>query len=216
LHRHLLDPWQDWRLGIDASGRHWPSELSLQGANAEQASEYIGRPTWVLSRALDRLGINPRDFVFVDLGSGKGRVILRAGARPFRRVEGVEFSEPLHRQAVGNIARAEALGHLRAPVIAHNIDAAKYDLPREKLVIYSFSPFGKKVMQQFADRLVASLRAHPRDCYFIHLNPQHPECLGGAFEPMAPSPRQATLDRLISPWPLRIYRYREAFGGAAA
>ena len=133
LHRHLLDPWQDWRLGIDASGRHWPSELSLQGANAEQASEYIGTPTWVLSRALDRLGINPRDFVFVDLGSGKGRVILRAGARPFRRVEGVEFSEPLHRQAVGNIARAEALGHLRAPVIAHNIDATKYDLPREKL-----------------------------------------------------------------------------------
>ena len=179
MHRHLLDPWQDWRLGIDASGRHWPSELSLQGANAEQASEYIGTPTWVLSRALDRLGINPRDFVFVDLGSGKGRVILRAGARPFRRVEGVEFSEPLHRQAVGNIARAEALGHLRAPVIAHNIDAAKYDLPQEKLVIYSFSPFGKKVMQQFADRLVASLRAHPRDCYFIHLNPQHPECLGG-------------------------------------
>jgi hypothetical protein len=171
LHRHLLDPWQDWRLGIDASGRHWPSELSLQGANAEQASEYIGTPTWVLSRALDRLGINPRDFVFVDLGSGKGRVILRAGARPFRRVEGVEFS--------------------------------------------AFSPFGKKVMQQFADRLVASLRA-PRDCYFIHLNPQHPECLGDAFEPMAPSPRQATLDRLISPWPLRIYRYREAFGGAAA
>jgi hypothetical protein len=169
-----------------------------------------------LSRALDRLNIDPRDFVFVDLGSGKGRVILRAGARPFHRVEGVEFSEPLHRQAVRNIAAAKAARHLRAPVLAHNLDVTKYDLPREKLVIYSFSPFGKTVMQQFVDRLVASLRAHPRDCYFIHLNPQHPECLGDAFEPVTPSPRQAAFDRLISPWPLVTYRYRQAIAGAAA
>lgn len=216
MHRHLLDRWQDWRLGIDASGRHWPSELSLQGPNAGQASEYIGTPTWVLSRALDRLDIDPRDFVFIDLGSGKGRVILRAGARPFRRVEGVEFSEPLHRQAAENIASAEAAGTLRAPVVTHNIDATAYELPRENLVIYSFSPFGKKVMQHFADRLLASLRACPRECYFIYLNPQHPDCLGDAFEPLAPSNRQAALDRLISPWPLAIYRNREAWGGASA
>jgi hypothetical protein len=204
LHRHLLDPWQDWRLGIDASGRHWPSELSLQGPNAEQAAEYIGTPTWVLSRALDRLGIDPRNFVFIDLGSGKGQVILRAGARPFRRVEGVEFSEPLHRLAIGNIASAKAAGHLRAPVVSRNLDATKYDLPREK------------VMQQFAERLLASLRAQPRSAIFIYLNPQHPECLGDAFEPLPPSPRQAALDRLISPWPLAIYRYREAVGAAVA
>jgi hypothetical protein len=59
--------------------------LSLQGPNAEHSTEYIGTPTWVLSRALDRLQLDPRDFVFVDLGSGKGRVILRAATRPFRR-----------------------------------------------------------------------------------------------------------------------------------
>jgi hypothetical protein len=148
--------------------------------------------------------------------SGKGRVILRAGARPFRRVEGVEFSEPLHRLAIGNIASAEAAGHLRAPVVSRNLDATTYELPRENLVLYSFSPFGKKVMQQFAVRLLASLRAQPRECYFIYLNPQHPECLGDAFEPLPPSKRQAALDRLISPWPLQIYRYREAVGAAVA
>jgi hypothetical protein len=120
LHRHLLDRWQDWLLGIDASGRHWPSELSLQGPNAEQSTEYIGSPTWVLSRALDRLQLNPRDFVFVDLGSGKGRVILRAATRPFRRVEGMEFSEPLHRVPCGISTRPappERSGRRSSPII---------------------------------------------------------------------------------------------------
>ena len=131
--------------------------MSLQGPNAEQSTEYIGSPTWVLSRALDRLQLNPRDFVFVDLGSGKGRVILRAATRPFRRVEGVEFSEPLHRVALRNIDKARAAGALRAPVVAHNsvMDATAFDPPREPLVIYSFNPFGKKIMQRFVERLVA-------------------------------------------------------------
>lgn len=213
LHRHLLDRWQDWLLGIDASGRIWPSELSLKGPNAEQASEYIGTPTWVLRRALDRLNLDTRNFVF-DLGSGKGRVILRAAARPFRRVEGVEFSEPLHRIALKNIAKARAAGMLRSPVIAHNQDVTEFDVPKEPLVIYSFNPFGQKIMKTFLEKLGASLRAHPRDCYFIYLNPQHRDCFneGRNFTPMPPSRREAVLDRLISPWPLIIYRYQQKGG----
>jgi len=151
--------------------------------------------------------------VFVDLGSGKGRVILRAATRPFRRVEGVEFSEPLHRVALRNIDNARAAGALRAPVVANNMDATKFDPPREPLVIYCFNPVGKKLMQQFVERLAASLRTHPRDCYFIYLNPQCPECFGeGSFEPVPSSRRQTPLDTLISPWPMAIYRYRRSGG----
>jgi hypothetical protein len=67
-------------------------------------------------------------------------------------------------------------------VVAHNsvMDATAFDPPREPLVIYSFNPFGKKIMQRFVERLVASLRAHPRDCYFIYLNPQCPQCISEA------------------------------------
>jgi hypothetical protein len=93
------------------------------------------------------------------------------------------------------------------------MDATKFDPPREPLVIYCFNPFGKKIMQQFVERLVASLRAHPRDCYFIYLNRQCPECFGeGGFEPVPSSPRQTAIDKLISPWPLVICRYRRSDG----
>src|SRR5712691_7958897 len=130
IHRHVLDPWQDGRLGIDASGLHWPDELALQGCNVQQANEYFGTPSWVFSRALDALGLETSRFVFVDLGSGKGRTLLLAAKRPFLRIEGVELSEAMHRVALRNIARAREAGALCAPVVAHRKDVTDYELPR--------------------------------------------------------------------------------------
>lgn len=45
---------------------------------------------------------------FVDIGSGKGRVVLVASTLPFMRVVGVEFSEDLDRIARENLSRFPA------------------------------------------------------------------------------------------------------------
>lgn len=55
--------------------------------------------------SLEKLKINPKDFTFIDFGSGKGRVLLIAAGLPFRAVVGVEFSAELHEIAVQNIVR---------------------------------------------------------------------------------------------------------------
>jgi len=52
-------------------------------------------------KACDRL----RDFTFVDLGSGKGRVLLMASHYPFKRIIGVEFIPELHQVAQENIRK---------------------------------------------------------------------------------------------------------------
>ena len=210
LHRHLLDPLQDGRLGIEASGRHWPKELSLVGRNAEHSNEYVGTPSLVLHRALDALKIDTSRFVFIDLGSGKGRVLLRAAMRPFRRVEGVELSEPMHRIAQKNLRLAEAAGLVLSPVAVHHLDVTDYKLPQEPMVLYLFNPFGEAVIGQVLETLAASLREHPRECYVIYLNPVHRDRFKQCplLEEM-PRPTWAkALDRLISPWPLITYQYR--------
>ena len=46
-----------------------------------------------------------RDFTFIDLGCGKGRVLLMASDYPFKKIIGVEFMPELHRAAQKNIAR---------------------------------------------------------------------------------------------------------------
>src|ERR1017187_10137955 len=45
------------------------------------------------------------DFVFIDLGSGKGRTLLMASDYPFRRIVGVELLPALHRAAQENLSR---------------------------------------------------------------------------------------------------------------
>src|ERR1700691_4568599 len=46
--------------------------------------------------------IDLSEFVFVDLGSGKGRTLLMASDYPFQRIVGVELLPALHETAKGN------------------------------------------------------------------------------------------------------------------
>jgi tRNA G46 methylase TrmB len=57
-----------------------------------------------LRRILPHREVNDHD-VFVDVGSGMGRVVLQAARYSFRKVIGVEISETLHGIAWENIDR---------------------------------------------------------------------------------------------------------------
>jgi SAM-dependent methyltransferase len=210
IHFHLFDRWSDQRLGIDATGMHSPAELALQGENAQFAAEYFATPAWIFRRLVDSLAIDVGRFVFVDYGCGKGRVLALAAERAFLRVEGVELSEDLHRMAVGNIAKARSSGALRAPVVVHHRDASDYELPEEPLVVYLFNPFGERVISRVADAIQASLRATPREAYVIYVNAIHRDCFDRmtCLQEIPRSMWSKTLDRLMTRWPMAIYRAR--------
>ena len=53
---------------------------------------------------VEALPFDLTDYVFVDLGSGKGRILLLASRYPFRGVVGVEFAHELNEVAERNIA----------------------------------------------------------------------------------------------------------------
>jgi hypothetical protein len=50
----------------------------------------------MLDTLRDDANINFNDYVFIDLGSGKGRTLLMAADYPFRRIVGVELLPALH------------------------------------------------------------------------------------------------------------------------
>jgi SAM-dependent methyltransferase len=208
LHRHLIDAWQDRRLGIDASGLHWPTELAATGPNAEHGKEYFGTPTLVLARILNRLSIDPSRFVFVDLGSGKGRVVLHAAIRPFHQVVGVELSESMHQAASLNLASAEAGGRLRAPVRLINQDILDFELPELPLVLYMFDAFSKTVLNMLLDKIERSLAAHPRECFLVYVNAVDKDCIASRplLSQLPVAPPAQFIDRLVCPWPLVIFR----------
>ena len=67
---------------------------------------------------------NYGDFTFIDMGSGKGRVLFVAAERPFRSIQGVEYDAGLHRQAEDNIARSS---RKLSRIELHNVDASQYE-----------------------------------------------------------------------------------------
>lgn len=125
------------------------------------------------AKALDQLAINPPDFHFVDLGSGKGRALFLASKAGFCKVTGVEFSGELHQQAQKNIESASVSRmwpHTDRIEVFHD-DAANYEPPKVPLVLYLFNPFDATIMGRVVDRWTKSMVTHSHDLWVMYGNP---------------------------------------------
>lgn len=205
VHRHVIDADYDRVLGVETDGVHLPNALNLTGEHARHAHEYLASPTSVFRRMILSIPIDFRRFVFVDLGSGKGRILMMAAELPFQRVDGVELSRELHRTALKNIAAIAPRG---LNIFLHNMDATDYEFSPEPFVIYLFHPFQETVVARVLENLQQSLRRAPREGYILYLNAKHRD-LFDAADFLAPMPRSIvarSIDRVISPWPVAFYR----------
>lgn len=114
---------------------------------------YEPTPVRIVEQVLDALPIAVGDHTLVDLGSGKGRVVLLASRRAFRAVVGIEHREALHTVAQRNRAVFTRAGGPRCPIHLMCGDAAHHPLPDGKLVVWLFNPFGADVLQVLLRRL---------------------------------------------------------------
>lgn len=124
-----------------------------------------------LPRALDRSEVGPED-VFVDFGSGKGRVVFQAAQYPFRRVVGVEISSALTEIARSNIAENRGrMTCLQVELITS--DVTEFAVPDDMTIAYFFIPFTGSVFKRAIDRIVDSMDRRPRRVKLIYVYPLH-------------------------------------------
>jgi SAM-dependent methyltransferase len=111
------------------------------------------------------------DFVFVDMGSGKGRTLLMASDYPFRRIVGVELLPALHQAAQENLSKYRS--ETRKCIALESIcaDATEFALPAEPTVLYLFNPFPEAGLKRMIANLEQSLQARPRTVYLLYHNP---------------------------------------------
>jgi SAM-dependent methyltransferase len=176
--------WWDITHHVSTRTRVFTGSLGVTGPVADHARPYEASDTTVLPRLLPQLHIRYRDYVFVDLGSGKGQAVFLAAEFPFKRAIGVELSPALHaiaRENCGTFRSARQACHCIELICG---DAAEFTFPNEPLVIYIFNSFDDVVLSQVLSRLIASIDAHPRDVVMIYHNPQHREVVeaSGAFQ----------------------------------
>jgi len=108
----------------------------------------------VLIDAITFAGLAPADHHFIDLGCGKGRMLIVAAELGFRSCVGVEFAAELAEVAARNVA---ASGFTTIDIV-HG-DAGDYAFPAEPFVLYLFNPFAKQVMERVRDNLAKLPRA---------------------------------------------------------
>jgi tRNA G46 methylase TrmB len=100
----LAAHWFDWRHQVNTCGEEDPRELSVVGENASHAIPYIPttpRSGRYMLRDLPVADVS--NHTFIDIGSGKGRMLLLAAELPFRRIIGVEFASDLDALARRNV-----------------------------------------------------------------------------------------------------------------
>ncbi len=127
------------------------------GPNLEFATHYEATPVSDIDRLLDASPLAPERTTLVDLGSGMGRVVLHAAARPYRQIVGVEISPALHEVAKEN--RSAYRGELACrDVRLVRADAERFSFPRGDLLVYLYNPFRANVLAPIVDRLAAGNR----------------------------------------------------------
>jgi SAM-dependent methyltransferase len=142
--------------------------LAIAGANRDLGVRYQGsNPTWVRER-IGRIPARLEDFVFVDIGSGKGRVLLVAAEFPFKRIVGVEFSRELHEVARQNFSTYRNPAQRCTTLESICMDASEFDFPIEPLVLYLYNPFLEPLLARVMDRVSASLTAAPRPAFLLY------------------------------------------------
>jgi predicted RNA methylase len=146
-----------------------------------QTSEHVNSvggpfcvPYWptdyvVLARFMRWLPVTQSD-VFVDYGSGMGRVLVFAATRPFKKVIGVEISRQLNAIADANIRRARR--KLRCQDIEIVCcDASEYRLPDDASVLFFFNPFRGPILKRVFQEIDRSLNSTPRQLRVLYYNP---------------------------------------------
>src|SRR5260370_20611255 len=112
-----------------------------------------------------------RDFVFLDLGSGKGRTLLMASDYPFRRIAGVELLPALNQAAQENLSKYRSESQKCFALESICADATEFPLPAYPTALYLFNPFPEARLRRAIGNLEHSLRQHPQVATVISHNP---------------------------------------------
>jgi len=174
----VWDWWFDTTNGIDSAGFLMADTLTVLGPHGPEATGYLPVRPPIFLHALSSLGIDHSNYIFVDIGSGKGRAVLLASNYPFKKAIGVEFARELYETALKN---AQKWKHSQCPVEFVWSDALDFQLPTEPSVLFIYQPFAAAILLGLLENVRRSIEAYPRDVILMYVNPEDEEVIRTCF-----------------------------------
>ncbi len=196
----LGDGTFDRRWGLDTRGIVETFEMEdVRSPNRVHGLRYEPTPVRPLRRVLREAGI-PLRGTFVDMGCGRGRVLVVAAEHGFERIVGVDYSPRLCETAQSNAARYRARGGRPSRIEVVCADAAQWQPPDDATIFYFFHPFHAPVFARVLDAIDRSVERRPRRVYVVQLYPADDDCLAGRAGFVR------VYERSWGKWVFRVYR----------
>ncbi|NWG29387.1 MAG: methyltransferase [Ignavibacteriaceae bacterium] len=162
----LEDFYFELKYGVTTSKIVKREDLDISEISKEHSEEY--KPTRIRHFRLLLKSLNlPEESVFIDMGSGKGRVLLMASMNNFKRITGVEISSRLCEIAKKNIAIYEKKLKRQLHIEVVNEDVLQYKIKNDENVFYFYKPFDNFVMETILERIKKSTSESPRKVWLI-------------------------------------------------
>ena len=187
--------WQ-YRVNTMSGGVGWRERLLGELHSLYQPTE-PGAFHEMLGGLLDSAKVDYADFIFVDLGSGKGRTLMMASDYPFRRIIGVELLPALNEVARENLGLYKNESKRCNDIESVCADATTFPLPAAPLVIYLFNPFPELPLRRVLANIAECLRRNQEPAYVLYHNPEQEHVL--AEDP--------NFSKLVSAQQYSIYRF---------
>jgi hypothetical protein len=169
----------DLEHGVETSGLLYSEQLASGHAHDDHITVYWGTPPsafhTILQQWQQTLVNTPysiEDYTLLDIGSGKGRVLMMASAEPFQRIVGVELNPALDAIAQSNLTKWATTPHSCSDISSLNDDALTVPIPDSPTLLYIYNSFNLYVMLPLLDRLqvLALARTSPID--ILYTQPQ--------------------------------------------
>jgi len=163
----------DSKYSINTRGRSQPNPHNIEGNNVNRGKEYQGYSYYFFKIFMKNLPVNFSESVFIDFGSGKGRVLIMAAEFNFKRVFGIEFAEEFYEESLKNTGKAK-LNTDKLEII--HTDAVNFQIPDDTNVMFFFNPFDEEIMEGVLKNIDESKSKNSRDIYLVYTSPIYEDC----------------------------------------
>lgn len=145
-----------------------------EGFSNNDYKHYAPAYTSLIKSSFNALKIDFAESVFVDLGSGKGKVTLISSKFKFKKIIGIELKKSLIETAEKNsLIFFNKLWNkkYKQSIMYINCDAVDYSFKGNENVFFMFDPFTKIKLKKIINLIYENKLKYNREIYIIFFNP---------------------------------------------
>jgi SAM-dependent methyltransferase len=145
--------------------------LTIVEGDIRKASRYEAVSFFMLEKLLTAFRKLSNLTSLIDLGCGKGRVLMVAPHFDFVNITGIDFAKELCEAAAFQMkTKTEQFPTITWKIL--NQDIQTYKVTQDDCVFFMFNPFDQDVLRNFLERVNQSCTKFPRPVYFLYASPR--------------------------------------------